>query len=288
MPAQIDDLLKSFDLETVGPQLFRGPCLKAGWRRIFGGFVVAQALVAVSKTADIGPPHSLHGYFILPGDPALEVLYQVETLRDGKSFATRRCDAIQNGHPIFSLIASFQRDETGLEHALPMPPIAMPEGLPGEAEIRAQFGHLLPEAVHLWFNKHPIETRFADVSRFVDRKKRQPQQHIWLRAAGRLPDDPAIHRAVLAYMSDLTLLDTALVAHGQTVFNADIQAASLDHSLWFHRPFRADDWLLYAQDSPSSSGARGLTRGLIYTREGQLVASVAQEGLIRQRIPKQS
>jgi acyl-CoA thioesterase-2 len=287
MPTQLDALLKCLDLEPIETNVFRGHCLISGWRRIFGGFVVAQALVAAARTVDERPPHSLHGYFILPGDPAQPILYKVETLRDGKSFATRRCDAIQNGQPIFSLMTSFQKDEPGLDHALPMPNVALPEDLPSEAEIKSQFGHLLPEAVHLWFHKHPIETRFVDASRFIDRQKRAPQQQIWFRTASQLPDDPAIHRALLSYMTDLTLLDTALIPHGQTVFNALVQAASLDHAIWFHRSFRADEWLLYAQDSPSSSGARGLTRGLIYTRDGHLIASVAQEGLIRQRSAKQ-
>jgi len=281
---QIDDLLQCLDLEQTEPTVFRGQCGNAGWRRVFGGLVVAQALVAMSRTAGSIQPHSLHGYFILPGDPAHPISYHVDVLRNGKSFATRRCGAVQNGHVIFSALASFQKEEPGLDHHLPIPNVALPEDLPGETEIEAQYGDLLPKSLRLWFNakKHPIETKFVDVSRFIDRRKRQPIQYIWFRAAGRLPDDPAIHRAVLAYMSDLTLLDTALVAHGQTVFDAGLQAASLDHALWFHRPFRADEWLLYAQDSPTSSGARGLTRGLIYTREGQLAASAAQEGLIRQ------
>jgi acyl-CoA thioesterase II len=286
MSGQLDDLLKCLDLEPVGAAGFRGHCLDTGWRRVFGGLVVAQALVAAQRTVEAWPPHSLHGYFILPGDPALPILYEVDILRDGKSFATRRCNALQNGHAIFSLIASFQKDEPGLDHQLPMPQVALPEDLLSEAEIEARYRHLLPEAARHWFdaNKHPIETRFVDLSRFLDRKPRPPVQYIWFRTAGALPDDQALHRALLAYMSDLTLLDTALVAHGRTIFDADLQVASLDHALWFHRPFRADDWLLYAQDSPNSSGARGLTRGLIYARDGRLIASVAQEGLIRQRV----
>jgi acyl-CoA thioesterase II len=288
MTAQLDDLLKSLDLEAVGTTAFQGHCLNIGWRRVFGGLVVAQALVAAQRTVEAWPPHSLHGYFILPGDPALPILYEVDTLRDGKSFATRRCNALQNGSAIFSLIASFQKEELGLDHQLPMPEVALPENLLSEAEIGTRYMHLMPPAVRHWFdaNKHPIDTRFVDLSRFLDRKARPPVQYIWFRAAGSLPDDPALHRAVLAYMSDLTLLDTALVAHGRTIFDADLQVASLDHALWFHRPFRADEWLLYAQDSPNSSGARGLTRGLIYARDGRLVASVAQEGLIRQRAVK--
>jgi len=281
----LDDLLQCLDLEQVEPMVFRGQCGNAGWRRVFGGLVIAQTLVATSQTAASIKPHSLHGYFILPGDPNLPIFYHVEILRNGKSFGTRRCSAVQNGHVIFSALASFQKEEPGLDHRLPMPYVALPEHLPGESEIEAQYGELLPKGLRLWFDvkKHPIETKFVDVARFIDRQKRPPIQYIWFRAAGRLPDDPAIHRALLAYMSDLTLLDTAFIAHGLTVFDAGLQVASLDHALWFHRPFRADEWLLYAQDSPNSSGARGLTRGLIYTRDGVLAASVAQEGLIRQR-----
>jgi len=285
MPAQLDDLLACLDLEQVEILAYLGRCLKAGWRRVFGGLVVAQALAAASRTVEDWPPHSLHGYFILPGDPAIPIRYQVETLRNGKSFATRRCDALQNGQTIFSLIASFQKEEPGLDHHLPMPDVASPETLLSEAEIETRYGDLLPPAARLWSNsnQHPIETRFADISRFLDWKQRPPMQYIWFRAAGTLPDDPAIHRTVLAYMSDLTLLDTAFVAHGRAIFDAGLQVASLDHALWFHRPFRADEWLLYAQDSPNTSGGRGLTRGLIYSRAGTLVASVAQEGLIRLR-----
>jgi len=285
---QVGDLLNCLDLEETGPAAFRGECSKAGGRRLFGGFVVAQALVAVSRTVETLPPHSLHGYFILPGNLEAPIFYRVETLRNGKSFATRRCDAVQNGHIIFSLIASFHKDEPGLDHNLVMPDTPAPETLPAEAEIEAKYAHLLPDALRAWFNakRHPIETRFVDVSRFIDRTKRPPQQQIWFRAAEKLPGDPAIHRAFLAYMSDLTLLDTAFIAHGLTLFDPGFQVASLDHSLWFHRPFRADEWLLYVQDSPSTAGALGLTRGLIYTRDGRLIASVAQEGLMRQRSVK--
>jgi acyl-CoA thioesterase-2 len=285
----LDELLQCLDLVETEPTIFRGQFGNAGWRRVFGGLVVAQALAAMSRTTGNLPPHSLHGYFILPGDPTIPIFYHIDILRNGKSFGTRRCSAVQNGHVIFSALASFQREEPGLDHHLPMPDVALPENLPSESEIEARYGDLLPEAVRRWFDvkKHPIETRFVDVSRFIDKQKRPPIQYIWFRTAGRLPDDPSVHRAVLAYMSDLTLLDTALVAHGRSVFDADLQAASLDHALWFHRPFRADEWLLYAQDSPNSSGARGLTRGLIYTRAGVLAASVAQEGLMRQRALKQ-
>jgi acyl-CoA thioesterase-2 len=290
MTIQLDDLLKCLDLEPAGAAAFQGYSLNQNRPRVFGGLVVAQALVAAQRTVEAWAPHSLHGYFILPGDTALPILYEVEALRDGKSFATRRCNALQNGRAIFSLIASFQKDEPGLDHQLPMPDVARPENLPTVAEVATRYGHLLPAEIRDAFdvNLHPIDIRFVDLSRFIDRTPRPPVQYIWLRVVGPLPDDLAIHRALLAYMSDLTSLDTALVAHGRTVFDADLQIASLDHALWFHRPFRADDWLLFAQDSPASSGGRGLTRGLIYARDGRLVASVAQEGLIRQRSQKEA
>ncbi len=246
--------------------------------------MIAQALVAAARTVEGREPHSLHGYFLLSGDPSVPIIYEVDRIRDGTSFTTRRCNAIQHGRPIFSLSASFQIKEVGLDHAVPMPDVPAPESLPAEAQLYAQFGAFFPEAMRRWFaQERPIEIRPVDLSHYLGHKLSAPVQHVWLRATGRLPDDPAVHRAVLAYLSDMTLLDTALVAHGRTLFDPALQVASLDHALWFHRPFRADGWLLYAQDSPNSSGARGLTRGLIFRREGDLVASVAQEGLIRLR-----
>ncbi len=220
------------------------------------------------------------------GDPSVPIIYEVDRIRDGKSFATRRCVAIQNGRAIFSLSASFQREEAGLDHFVAMPDVPDPEDLPSEREIRERFAPIMPEPMRRYFSRErPIELRPVDLSRYYAAKSPAPEpvQNIWVRASAALPDDPAIHRAVLAYLSDMTLLDTALIAHGRSIFEAELQLASLDHSLWFHRPFRADEWLLYAQDSPNTSGARGLTRGKIYSRHGELVASIAQEGLIRER-----
>ncbi|ACK50807.1 acyl-CoA thioesterase II [Methylocella silvestris BL2] len=280
----VDELLAILDLETIEQNIFRGRSPQVGWQRVFGGLVVAQALVAASRTAPGRTPHSLHCYFLLPGDPQARIVYEVERLRDGSSFATRRCVAIQHGRPIFSLAASFQIEEEGLEHAFAMPDAPAPESLPSEAEMLETFGAQLPETIRRWFaSARPIETRPVDPDRYMRRAPGAPTQNIWLRAAAPLPDDPAIHRAVLAYLSDMTLLDTALIAHGHFVFDSALQVASIDHALWFHRPFRADEWLLYVQDSPNSSGARGLTRGLIYSRDGRLVASAMQEGLMRPR-----
>ena len=278
----VAELLAMLDLERIEDNIFRGRSPQVGWQRVFGGLVVAQALVASARTVESRAPHSLHGYFLLPGDPHAPIIYEVDRLRDGKSFTTRRCNAIQHGRAIFSLSASFQIDEPGLEHAVAMPDVPLPETLPSEAEMVAKYGAIMPESIKRWFaSDRPIETRPVDPSRYVRHDPGAPAQNVWLRAAGPLPDDPAIHRAVLAYLSDMTLLDTALIGHGHYVFDAQLQVASLDHALWFHRPFRADEWLLYVQDSPNASGARGLTRGLLFSRDGRLVATAMQEGLMR-------
>ncbi|GAC1331304.1 MAG: acyl-CoA thioesterase II [Beijerinckiaceae bacterium] len=285
MFSAVEELLSILDLEKIEHNIYRGRSPQVGWQRVFGGLVISQALVAAARTVEGKTPHSIHCYFILPGDPAVPIVYEVDRIRDGKSFATRRCVAIQHGRAIFSLAASFQIEEEGLDHAVAMPKVTPPEQLPSEAELRQRFGAMMPEHVRRWFDQErPIEMRPVDLTRYVGRDKpMEPVQYVWLRATGRLPDDPAIHRAVLAYLSDMTLLDTALIAHGKSIFQRNIQVASLDHALWFHRPFRADEWLLYAQDSPNTGGARGLTRGLIYSQHGRLIASVAQEGLMRQR-----
>ena len=277
----VSDLLALLDLERIERNIFRGAVPQNGRNRVFGGLVVAQALVAASRTVAERAPHSLHAYFILPGDPAMPIIYEVERVRDGRSFTTRRCIAVQAGRTIFDLFASFQIDERGLDHQAPMPEAPNPDGL---AEQTALMTAALPEGMRRWFAAEgAIEVRPCDRRRYDPAQRAEPRQQFWLRAAAPLPDDPAIHRAVLAYLSDLTLIDVALAAHGRTLFEPDFAVASLDHALWFHRPFRADDWLLYSQDSPNTSGSRGLARGLIYDRGGRLVASVMQEGLIRVR-----
>ena len=287
MAFTVPDLLNILTLESIEENIFRGRSPQVGWQRVFGGLVVAQALAATMRTVEGREPHSLHGYFLLPGDPQTPIIYEVDRLRDGRSFTTRRCVAIQHGSPVFTLAASFQVAENGFEHAISMPAVPGPDDLPDEAELMRRFGALLPEGARRYFERErPLELRVVDLSRYSKGPElglATPIQQVWMRTTARLPDDPAIHRAVLAYMSDMTLLDTALVAHGRSLFDPDLQVASLDHALWFHRPFRADEWLLYAQDSPSTSNARGLTRGSLFSAEGHLVASVAQEGLIRQR-----
>jgi acyl-CoA thioesterase II len=284
MSRAVDDLLGILDLERLEINLFRGNSPQVGWQRVFGGQVIGQALVAACRTVEGREPHSLHAYFLLGGDPKVPIIYEVDRIRDGRSFTTRRVIAIQHGQPIFSMSVSFHLREPGLEHAFPMPKVPGPEELPSEAEIKATVMPMMPDPVRAYYERErPIELRPVEFDRYLSREPKAPKFNVWIRTTGRLPDDPAIHQCVLAYASDMTLLDSALIAHGRTVFERSIQAASLDHALWFHRPFRADEWLLYAQDSPSAHGARGLCRGSVYTREGVLVASVAQEGLMRRR-----
>ncbi|PWB80760.1 MAG: acyl-CoA thioesterase II, partial [Methylocystaceae bacterium] len=247
---------------------------------------VGQALVAAQRTAPADRPvHSLHAYFILAGDPKTPITYSVERVRDGKSFTTRRCVATQRDRAIFSLEASFQIVEKGLEHAFAPPEAPAPESLPTSSALAERFmGFLPPSARALIAGASALDIRVVDpAAYFSGEGTPSAQQFIWFRVAGRLPDDQATHSAVLAYLSDMTLLNTALIAHGRSIFDQRLQVASLDHAVWFHRPFRADEWLLYAQDSPAAAGARALTRGLLYTESGELVASVAQEGLIRDR-----
>ncbi len=284
MTSAVQDLLAILDLEVLEQNLFRGRSPQVGWQRVFGGQVIGQALVAASRTVEGRSPHSLHGYFLLPGDPKVPIIYDVERIRDGRSFTTRRVKAIQHGQPIFTLSASFHIDEPGLSHQMAMPDVPKPDQLPSESDIRERVMPLMPDPVRAYFERErPIELRPVEFKRYMTRDGLDPYFNVWIRATGKLPEDPAIHQAVLAYASDMTLLDSTLVAHGRTVFEREIQAASLDHALWFHRPFRADEWLLYAQDSPFAGGARGFARGSIFTSDGVLVASVAQEGLIRHR-----
>ncbi|WP_374306236.1 acyl-CoA thioesterase [Methylocella sp.] len=274
-------LLRLFDLDRVGADSFRGFAPPAG-RRIYGGLVIAQALVAAQRCVEGREPHSLHAYFLLPGDPYAPILYDVERLRDGGSFSTRRVVAKQHGRAIFTLAASFQIAEAGLEHMAPPPAVPAPETLPSEAELLARHAERLSEPVRRFLaSERPIETRPVDPEGYFRREGGASGLNVWLRASGRLPDDPGVHRAMLAYMSDLTLLDTALMRHGRIVMDPGLQVASLDHALWLHRPFRADEWLLYAQESPNAGGGRGLARGGFYARDGRLVASSVQEGLMR-------
>jgi acyl-CoA thioesterase-2 len=281
--AALDALLDTLDLETLEHNLFRGRSPQVGWQRVFGGQVIGQALVAATRTVpDARRAHSLHGYFLRPGDPSVPIVYEVDRIRDGKSFTTRRVVAIQHGHAIFSMSASYQVEEPGLDHQMPAPDVPPPEDLLSEEELKRRFMESASEPMKAyWSRERAIELRPVSLRHYVGREPLEPVQQLWFRAAGPLPDNDAVQKCVLAYASDLLLLDTSLYPHGRSLFDRDLQVASLDHALWFHRPFRADDWLLYAQDSPTASGARGFNRGAIYARDGTHVASVAQEGLIR-------
>ena len=278
-------LLRILDLSQTADLTFTGESIVTAWSRVFGGQVIAQALVAAQRT--VAPNlnvHSLHAYFILAGDSALPIDYTVDPIRDGRSFATRRVVASQQGRAIFALSASFQVFETGLKHQVAMPDVAKPDALMSDVDLLAAFGAKLPEAVQRsWARERPIEFKPVSLAHFISTEKLPPVQRIWLRAKGELPDDPHIQTALLAYFSDMTLLDSALYAHGRSIFDATMQVASLDHAMWFHSAVDLSGWHLYDQDSPWTGGARGLTRGQIFSADGKLVASVAQEGLMRER-----
>jgi acyl-CoA thioesterase-2 len=287
MPSAVQEVLDILDLEPLEVNLFRGRSPQSRWQRVFGGQVIGQALVAACRTVEdvtARPPHSLHAYFLLGGDPKVPIIYEVDRIRDGKSFTTRNVKAIQHGRAIFSMSVSFHLSEPGLSHQVKMPEVPKPDELPSDEELKDRIYPLLPEPARRYYERErPIEFRPVEFSRYLGEKSENGRFDIWIRATGRLPDEPAIHQCVLAYASDMMLLDAALIPHGRSVFSEDIMAASLDHALWFHRPFRADEWLLYAQDSPSLADSRGFSRGLIFASDGTLVASVAQEGLLRQR-----
>lgn len=286
MSSELESVLETLNLEMLDLDLFRGLSPQVGWQRVFGGQVIGQALVAATRTiANGAPAHSLHGYFLRPGDPSVPIIYQVERYRDGKSYAARRVVAIQHGQPIFTMAASFHLAEDGFDHQIDMPKVAMPDTLPTEKQLLEQFSGQMPDNMKRYFTRdRPIELRPTDPMHYLKPEMgRPPVQNVWVRATRPLPDDRSIHQCVLAYASDMTLLDTSLVPHGRNLFDQRMVMASLDHALWFHREFRADEWLLYAQDSPSAAGGRGFNRGNIFTQDGTLVASVAQEGVIRRR-----
>lgn len=286
MSYDIHDLLDLLDLEPIEFNIYRGTHRDIGSGRVFGGQVLSQALVAAQRTVDEDRiAHSLHGYFILPGDLEVPIVYFVDRLRDGKSFTTRRITAIQHGRAIFNMSASFHIREPGLEHQVQMPAVPPPESLRSELDIiRERAPEHLPEELHRVITQdRPIDFRLVEDIDPFNPSVQPPVRHIWLRANGQMPAETLAHEAVLAYASDYGLLGTALQPHGRTYRKGDIQVASLDHSLWFHASFRVDEWLLYVIDSPVSAGARGFARGSIFTRDGRLVASVAQEGLMRPR-----
>jgi acyl-CoA thioesterase-2 len=282
MPPALDGLLAILDLEPLEVNIFRGRTPPERRQRVFGGQVAGQALVAAGRTVETGTVHSLHAYFLRAGDPAIPILYQVDRIRDGRSFSTRRVVAIQHGQAIFTLAASFQRPEAGPDHELPMPAAPDPETLPTWEERLTPFLPRLSEEARRWhLRDRPIEMRPVEFTDPFTPVPRPPRQLVWIRASGRLPDSPLLHQCVVAYASDMTLLDTATLPHAIGWNDPHYMMASLDHAMWFHRPFRADDWLLYAQESPAAHGGRGFTMAHLFTHDGRLAVSVAQEGLIR-------
>ncbi len=282
----LQDLLDHLTLEPLGEDRFRGESRSLGGKSVFGGQVLGQALVAADATVTGRRAHSLHAYFLLAGDPQAPIVYEVERIRDGRSFTTRRVVAVQHGRAIFNMAVSFQAAEEGLEHHAPMPEVPEPEELLSASELYRQVADRLPEERReKLIAERPIELRPVEPRDLIHPDRRPPRRQVWLRAAGALPDDPGLHQALLAYASDFTLLGTSVYPHGLSFLDPSLQAVSLDHAMWFHRPFRLDDWLLYSMDSPSASAGRGLGRGSIFTRDGRLIASVAQEGVIRVRKP---
>ena len=282
----LDGLIELLDLEPIEVNIFRGRSPDEERQRVFGGQVAGQALVAAGRTVESDRRvHSLHAYFLRPGDPNVPILYEVDRIRDGKSFTTRRVVAIQHGRAIFNLSSSFHVDEPGLEHQLPMPEVPDPESLPTFKERMEPYAEQMGE----WFSRpRPIDTRFvqepwrgaeaASPAGSGGHQHSEPRQDVWMRADGTLPEDPLLHACVVAYASDMTLLDSVLLPHNLSWDEGGIMMASLDHAMWFHRPVRADEWLLYSQESPAAGGARGLARGSIFRSDGVLAVSVVQEG----------
>ena len=281
----LDELLALLKLEKIEENIFRGNSQDLGFGNIFGGQVLGQALSAASHTVPADrSAHSLHAYFLRPGDPAMPIVYEVDCIRDGRSFTTRRVVAIQKGRAIFSMSASFQGAEDGFEHQEDMPDVPGPEGFLSEIEMARRVADKIPAAIR---NQilciKPIEIRPVNPNNPFSPKKMEPRRYVWFKTIAKMPDDLSIHKYMLAYASDFGLVATSLYPHGKTFWDADMQVASLDHAMWFHRDFRMDEWLLYVIDSPSASRARGLNHGHIYTKDGRLIASTTQEGLIRHR-----
>jgi len=276
----LDDLVDLLDLEAIEVNLFRGISPQENRQRVFGGQVAGQALVAAARTVDDPTRlvHSLHAYFLRPGDPKIPIVYEVDRIRDGRSFTTRRVVGIQHGLAIFNLQASFHVNEPGLDHQLSMPDVPPPDSLPDFRTRMAPY----KEALGDWYDRpRPIDLRYVGPGPFDRTSRATHAQQVWLRADGTLPDDPVLHACIVTYASDMTLLDTTVLPHNLSWESPGVQMASLDHAMWFHRPFRADGWLLYDQHTPSTSSSRGLANGSIFTESGDLVVSVVQEGLIR-------
>ncbi len=288
MNNSVAELLALLDLEPLEVNIYRGQNRNIGTGRVFGGQVFAQALVAAQRTVPVErDAHSVHGYFLRPGDLAVPIMYIVDRPRDGGSFTSRRVTAIQHGEAIFHLSASFHVSEPGLDHQTPMPHVPAAESLAPELDVIREMADRIPEPLRpILTQDRPIDFRPVQPHDPFQGEKRAPHRSVWFRAVAPLPDERIIHQAVLSYASDYGLLPTALYPHGVPFRDRRLQMASIDHSVWMHRPFRADDWLLYVMDSPTAAGARGFTRGTVYTKDGTLVASVAQEGLMRMREPK--
>jgi acyl-CoA thioesterase-2 len=284
---RLSELLDLLDLEQIEVNIFRGRSPDETMQRVFGGQVAGQALVAAGRTVPPDRPvHSLHAYFIRPGDPTVPLVYMVDRVRDGRSFTTRRVSAVQHGRPIFTLSASFHHSEHGVVHQDPMPAVPPPDAVPRNVDrLQAIYGDL-----PVLIRENPVDLRtIGPLSSEAeqDPSLRTTRSQVWLRVDGELPDDPLLHVCLMTYVSDMTLLDTVLLGHGLSFYDGRTSGASLDHAMWFHRPFRADRWLLYAQESPVAFGARGLARGEVFTENGDLVVSVVQEGLVRTGPPAQ-
>ncbi|HEY1636336.1 MAG TPA: acyl-CoA thioesterase II [Acidimicrobiales bacterium] len=279
MTAALDALVALLDLEAIEVNIFRGVSPDEKRQRVFGGQVAGQALVAAGRTVERGDVHSLHAYFLRPGDTTVPILYEVDRIHDGRSFTTRRVVAIQHGRAIFNLSASFHVREDGVDHQVPMPEAPEPESLPTYQERLAPYAERLGDLLN---RPQPIDQRYVDNGGGLFRAGvSDPRQKVWIRGDGRLADDQLLHACVVAYASDMSLLDSVILPHPVSWEDPHLMSASLDHAMWFHRPFRADEWMLYDQESPSASGGRGLARGSIFTRDGRLAVSVVQEGLVR-------
>ena len=285
MSQALDELLTLLALEPLDKGLYRGQSMDLGFGAVFGGQVMGQALAAAKYTLEPERPvHSFHSYFLRPGDVNKPIIYDVETIRDGKTTSTRRVQALQHGKPIFYMTASFQEPVAGFEHQAPMPEVSGPEGLMPESErIKALAQYLPPSVKDKWLSEKPIEMRQVNYVNPMQPEKAEPVHHIWLKANGSLPNDPRIHKYLLAYAADFNFLPTSLMPHGHSFWEPQLQVATIDHSMWFHQDFRFDDWILFAMESPRAIAGRGLVQGRFYTQDGILVATAMQEGIIRNR-----
>lgn len=278
----LKDVIDLLQLERIDDNIFRGQSRDIGSAQVFGGQVLGQALSAAQKTLTGRRAHSLHAYFLRRGDIQAPIIYEVDRARDGGSFSVRRVVAIQHGRPIFNLAASFQKPEEGLQHQADMPTVIGPDGLPDVTDVPREVLKNIPEKMRRFLtDKRPFEFRPVQAVNFADPAKQEPRRQVWIRSVDKLPDDPDLQQKLLAYVSDYELLGTSTLPHGLPFGRGLVQMASLDHALWFHREFRLDDWLLYSLDSPNASGARGFSRGQFFARDGRLIASSAQEGLVR-------